>query len=110
MAEAYYGKDAIKKIGRLRELKPEVFKAYGEFDSKVFAEGALSVKTKELIAIACAHNTQCPWCIAAHTKRAKKAGAKDTEIAEAIFVAMSLRAGGAMAHSAVAFEAAEEAV
>ena len=110
MADAYYSKESIKKMGRLRELKPEVFKAFGEFDSKVFAEGALSLKVKELIAIACAHNTQCPWCIAAHTKRAKKAGATDTEIAEAIFVAMALRAGGAMAHSAVAFEAAEEVV
>jgi AhpD family alkylhydroperoxidase len=108
MADAYYSKESIRRMGRLRELKPDVFKAFGDFDQKVFAEGALNTRVKELIAVACAHNTQCPWCIAAHTKRAKKAGATDTEIAEAIFVAMSLRAGGAMAHSAVAFEAAEE--
>jgi AhpD family alkylhydroperoxidase len=110
MSEVYYSKESIKKMGRLRDLKPDLFKAFGEFDSKVFADGVLSVKVKELIAVACAHNTQCPWCIDAHTKRAKKAGASDTEIAEAIFVAMSLRAGGAMAHSSVAFQAAEEPV
>ena len=63
---------------------------------------------KELIAVATAHVTQCPYCIDAHTKRAKKAGATDVEIAETIFIAMALRAGGSWAHGAVAMRALEE--
>jgi alkylhydroperoxidase/carboxymuconolactone decarboxylase family protein len=108
MAECHYKKDSISKLGKLYQLKPEVLQAFMDFDGKVFAEGALSAKDKELIAIACAHITQCPYCIEAHTKKAKKAGAEEAEIAEAIFVAASLRAGGALAHSCIAIEALEE--
>ena len=57
--------------------------------------------------MATAHVTQCPYCIDVHTKRAEKAGASQEEIAEAIFVTMALRAGGAFAHSTVAFSALE---
>ena len=108
MAEYFYHAESGKKLRKLRELKPDLFQAFRDFDEKVFAEGALSTRVKELIAVATAHITQCPYCIDAHTKRAKKAGASDEEVAEAIFVAMALRAGGSFAHSAVAMEALEE--
>jgi AhpD family alkylhydroperoxidase len=108
MAECHYRKDSISKLGKLYQLKPETLQAFMDFDGKVFAEGALSTKVKEIIAVACAHVTQCPYCIDGHTKRAKKAGASDGELAEAIFVAASLRAGGALAHSCIALEALEE--
>jgi alkylhydroperoxidase/carboxymuconolactone decarboxylase family protein len=102
MGDNFYGKKDIEKAAKMFALKPELMKAFLDFDGKVFAEGSLSVKTKELIAVACAHITQCPYCIEGHTKRAKKAGAGDEEIAEAIFVAVAMRAGGSMAHSCIA--------
>src|SRR5438552_9701725 len=107
MSENFYHPDDMKRLRKLRDLKPDLFKSFVEFDSKVFEEGALSVKTKELIAVATAHITQCPYCIDTHTKRAKAAGATDEEVAESIFVAMALRAGGSFAHSSVAMEALE---
>ena len=108
MAESFYHPDDMKRLRKLRELKPDLFKAFVEFDTKVFEAGALSVKTKELIAVATAHITQCAYCIDAHTKRAKKAGATDVEVAETVFVAMALRAGGSWAHSNIAMHALEE--
>jgi len=108
MADCFYHPDDMKRLRKLRELKPDLFKAFVEFDTKVFEEGALSVKTKELIAVATAHITQCPYCIDAHTRRARKAGATDAEVAETIFVAMALRAGGSWAHSTIALRALEE--
>ena len=105
----FYESESIKKLRKLRELKPDLFKAFLDFDTKVFEEGALDVKTKELIAVAAAHITQCPYCIDAHTQRAKKAGASDAQIAESIFVAMALRAGGSWAHSCIAMETMERA-
>jgi alkylhydroperoxidase/carboxymuconolactone decarboxylase family protein len=108
MEECFYTKKGIEKAARMFTLKPEIMKAFLDFDGKVFAEGSLSAKNKELIAIACAHVTQCPYCIQGHTKRAKKAGASDEEIAEAIFVAAAMRAGGAMAHSCIAMGTLEE--
>ncbi|HEY2988068.1 MAG TPA: carboxymuconolactone decarboxylase family protein [Candidatus Binatia bacterium] len=108
MAEHYYHAESSKQLRKLRQLKPDLFSSFLDFDKKVFDAGALDVKTKEIIAVAAAHITQCPFCIDAHTKRAKKAGASEAEIAEAIFVAMALRAGGSFAHAAIAMEALEE--
>ena len=61
-------------------------------------------KTKELIAVAVAHVTQCPYCIRGHTKRATMKGATAQEIMEAIWVAAEMRAGGAYAHSVIALD------
>jgi AhpD family alkylhydroperoxidase len=94
---------AIHDIGaRRRELAPEIHQAFDEFSARVFAEGALPRKTKQLIAVAVAHVTRCPYCISGHTKLAHRAGASDSEIMEAIRVAAEMRAGGAFAHSTVA--------
>jgi len=108
MGDQFYGKKDIEKAAQMYTLKPEIMKAYLDFDAKVFSEGSLNKKTKELIAVACAHITQCPYCIEGHTKGAKKAGASPEEIAEAIFVSVAMRAGGSMAHSCIAMAALEE--
>ena len=60
------------------------------------------------MAVTAAHVTDCPWCIEEHVKRANKLGATDEEIAEAAFVAMSFRAGGAFAHSCIAMAVSDE--
>jgi AhpD family alkylhydroperoxidase len=75
----------------------------------VFAEGALDRRTKQLIAVAVAHVTQCPYCIQGHTKLAHRKGATDAEIMEAIWVAAEMRAGGAYAHSALALDTMQHA-
>jgi AhpD family alkylhydroperoxidase len=59
---------------------------------------------KQVIAVAVAHVTQCPYCIKGHTKLALRQGASREELMEAIWVAAEMRAGGAYAHSALAIE------
>jgi AhpD family alkylhydroperoxidase len=103
-----FARDTIKSLRKLRLLKPDLFKSFMDFDQAVFKDGALPAKTKELMAVTAAHVTQCMWCIEDHTKRAKKQGASDEEIAEAAFVAMALRAGGAFAHACVSMAVTEE--
>ena len=94
---------ASREIGaHRRSLAPDVHAAFEEFSRRVFAEGALSVKTKQLIAVAVAHVTQCPYCIDGHTQSALRTGATEQELMEAIWVAAEMRAGGAYAHSAIA--------
>ncbi|MDN5842156.1 MAG: carboxymuconolactone decarboxylase family protein [Alcaligenaceae bacterium] len=96
---------ATKEIAKKRaDLAPEPLAAFKAFSRAVFAQGALDVKTKQLIAVAVAHVTQCPYCIKGHTEGASKAGASDAEIMEAIWVAAEMRAGGAYAHSALALQ------
>jgi len=104
----FLGVDAKKQFKRMRELAPEAYRAFLEFDGKVFAEAALPVKTKELIALGIAQVTQCPWCIDAHTVRATKAGASDEEIAETTFVAMAMAAGAAWSHGGLALQCLDE--
>jgi AhpD family alkylhydroperoxidase len=87
-----------------RELAPETEAAFQAFSQKVFAEGALPVKVKQLIAVAVAHVTQCPYCIKGHTKAALRHGASQQELMEGIWVAAEMRAGGAYAHCALALE------
>jgi AhpD family alkylhydroperoxidase len=65
----------------------------------------LSTKTKQLIAVAAAHVTQCPYCIRSHTGAALREGATAEEIMEAIWVATEMRAGAAYAHSVIALDA-----
>ena len=92
-----------------RELAPEIHNAFRAFGQRVFAAGALPEKTKQLIAVAVAHVTQCPYCIKGHTKAALRAGATSRELMEAIWVAAEMRAGGAYAHSVLAIEEMERA-
>jgi AhpD family alkylhydroperoxidase len=88
-----------------RALAPKPLEAFREFSRQVFAAGALDSKTKQLIAVAVAHTTQCPYCIRGHAAAALKAGASEAEIMEAIWVAAEMRAGAAYAHSAIALDA-----
>jgi AhpD family alkylhydroperoxidase len=89
---------------RRTQLAPEISTAFKAFGAAVFADGALPGKTKQLIAVAAAHVTQCPYCIRGHTEAALKAGASGQELMEAIWVAAEMRAGAAYAHSILALE------
>lgn len=100
---------ATKEIAqKRRELAPEILAAFQAFSKSVFADGALPSRTKELIAVAVAHVTQCPYCIRAHTKRARQKGVSEQEIMEAIWVAAEMRAGAATSHAALAIDTINE--
>jgi AhpD family alkylhydroperoxidase len=91
-----------------RDLAPNQQAAFDAFGKAVFADGALPAKVKQIIAVAVAHVTQCPYCIQGHTKAALRAGATPEELMEAIWVAAEMRAGGAYAHSALMISTAAE--
>lgn len=91
----------MKNLSKLKQLDanaPEGMKAFWAFDKAAMAAGAIPVKYKELVAIAVAFTTQCPYCIEIHSGRAREAGASENEIAEAVVVAAALRAGAAITH------------
>jgi AhpD family alkylhydroperoxidase len=87
-----------------KALAPKPAEAFKEFSRSVFAEGAIPAKIKQLIAVAVAHATQCPYCIRSHTSTALKQGATAEEIMEAIWIAVEMRAGAAYAHSSLALD------
>lgn len=93
-----YDMKNLTKMETLRGHAPAAFKAFADFDAAAFRDGAVPLKFKELIAVAVALTTQCPYCIEIHAKKAKAAGCTDAEIVEAALVAAALRAGGAVTH------------
>lgn len=104
MAEMILPKPTRAHAERRRALAPQPEAAFRAFSEAVFADGALDTRTKQLIAVAVAHVTQCPWCIEGHVKAARRKGATPEEIMEAIWVASEMRAGAAFAHSVKAVD------
>src|SRR4051812_22506651 len=94
-----YSKENLAKIKKMDTLAPEVMKAFWAFDKAAVAAGAIPVKYKELIAVAVALTTQCPYCIEIHNNQARRAGATEAELTEAAMVAAALRAGAAVTHA-----------
>ena len=109
MTHPLYPQATRELAERRRALAPAQLAAFEAFSKAAFAEGALSAKMKQIIAVAVAHVTQCPYCIKGHTKAALRAGATEAELMEAIWVAAEMRAGGAYAHAALMLDAAAPA-
>jgi AhpD family alkylhydroperoxidase len=108
MSDSIYPAPTRETVAKRRELTPGIQAAFEAFSAAVFAGGALDEKTKQLIAVAVAHVTQCPYCIKAHTQSAVRHGASPQEVMEAIWVAAEMRAGGAYAHTALSIPAMEK--
>jgi AhpD family alkylhydroperoxidase len=97
----------MKNLGRLKTLDanaPAAMKAFWSFNDAAFAAGALDVRTKQLLALAVALTTQCPYCIELHVKDARAAGATDQMLAEVTTVAAAMRAGAAITHATHLFK------
>jgi AhpD family alkylhydroperoxidase len=94
-----YDVNSIKKLPKLGSKAPEAWQTFVAFDKAALADGVIPKKYKELMAIAVALTTQCPYCIEIHVEAARKAGASEEELAETGFVAAALRAGAAVTHA-----------
>lgn len=103
---AYLDTDDKQYTRVYKEQTPDILTAFNDFNGAVFAgEGReIPLKYRELIAVAVAATTQCVYCIDSHSAAAVKAGATQTELAEAAWVAAALRAGASFAHGRLAFK------
>ncbi|MFG1460508.1 MAG: carboxymuconolactone decarboxylase family protein [Thermoplasmataceae archaeon] len=87
---------------------PDQFRAFGDFNKSVLADGKLSHKTKELIAVALSLASSCEWCITYHAVEARKSGASDEEILESAFIAVLMAGSPALMHMNILKDALEE--
>jgi AhpD family alkylhydroperoxidase len=105
MTAHYHDPADLKRMKEMSALAPAEFKAWLALDQIVAREdSAIPRKFRELIAVAVACTTQCPYCIEVHTKAARTAGATREEIVESSLLAAALRAGGAATHGAMALK------
>jgi len=72
-------------------------------------DGIIPIKYRELMSVAVALTTQCAYCIESHVQNAVQAGATREEIAETVFIASAIRAGGAVGNGLMAMRLFEEA-
>jgi AhpD family alkylhydroperoxidase len=86
-------KGLTKPGARLRKNVPAVYDAYGAMSEAVLADGALSAKVKELVALAIAATRECDGCISAHARGAARQGATEAEVAEAMGVVIMMNGG-----------------
>ena len=101
----YHDPEDLKMLREMKTLAPEEFKAWVGLDSIVGKEDSkIPRKYRELMAIAIACTTQCPYCLDVHTRNAKKAGATREEVVEATLIAAALRAGAGATHGAMALK------
>jgi AhpD family alkylhydroperoxidase len=98
-----YDMKNLNKLKTIEASAPDAIKAFWAFDKAAMAAGAIPAKYKELMALAVAFTTQCPYCIEVHAKKAREAGGSDQEIAEVVAIAAALRAGAAITHGTHAF-------
>lgn len=110
MPDHYHDPADLRLLKEMGKLAPTEFNAWLTLDKICQREdGAIPRKYRELMAIAVACTTQCPYCIEVHTKAAKAAGASREELVETAFLAAALRAGGAATHGAMALKFYDQA-
>lgn len=93
-----YDANNLAKLPHMRSLDPTAMHAFEAFDRAAMAPGAIPRRYKELIALAVALTTQCPYSLEVHRTNALNAGVSEAEIAEVIFLAAAMRATAAIAH------------
>ena len=104
MSEHYHDAEDMKLLREMRKLAPAEYEAWINLDKITGRDGAIPRKYRELLAIAVACTTQCPYCIEAHARGAKAAGATREEVVEASLVAAALRAGAGATHGTMALK------
>lgn len=96
--ETYYSKQHLAEFPKISEGSPELGKKFFDYYSAVFADGALTMREKSLIALAVAHAVQCPYCIDAYTQDCQQKGADFEQMTEALHVAVAIRGGASLVH------------
>lgn len=105
----YYKAEHLPKFASIAEGNQELARKFFDYYGDVFADGALSVREKALIALAVAHAVQCPYCIDAYTTESLKNGADLEQMTEALHVAVAIRGGASLVHGVQMLEHADKA-
>ncbi|MFO1424055.1 MAG: carboxymuconolactone decarboxylase family protein [Candidatus Competibacteraceae bacterium] len=93
---------------KLLDQGSKVYQAFLQMEGAAFADGALTRKTKELIAIGISVRIDCESCMQWHIEQAAKAGANWREILEAVEVGIEMGGGPATVSARFALTVMEE--
>jgi 4-carboxymuconolactone decarboxylase len=96
--DSYFKPEHLAKFGEIAEGNADLAKKFFDYYGSVFADGALTVREKALIALAVSHAVQCPYCIDAYSSECLKQGSDLEEMTEAVHVATAIRGGASLVH------------
>lgn len=91
----------------LRKFQPDAMQGFGQLAKASMAEGALSTKHKELMALAIGITQRCSGCIAFHVKALHKLGCTRAELDEMLTVCVYMGGGPALMYAAETVKAWE---
>jgi AhpD family alkylhydroperoxidase len=97
--------DINEQLGGFRKAQPEAMRGFGQLAQAAMAEGAISAKHKELIALAIGVTQRCSGCIGFHVKALIKLGASRAELEEMLSVCVYMGGGPALMYAAEALKA-----
>jgi AhpD family alkylhydroperoxidase len=97
--------DIEAKIGSFSKEVPETVKGFGIMGKAAKTNGALSEKTKEIMALGIAIATRCDSCIGFHVRALVRLGITREELCEALAMATYMGGGPSYAYSAKALKA-----
>ena len=95
---SYYHEDDLPRFGDMGKNALPLWEKFQAWYGAVFAEGALSEREKNLIALAVSHVVQCPYCIDAYTQACLEKGSNLEQMTEAVHVASAIRGGASLVH------------
>ncbi len=95
----YFDPEDLKKFGDITEFQEKMGQKFFTWYNEVFKEGALTVREKNLIALAVAHVVQCPYCIDAYTTASMQSGCDEEQMMEAVHVGAAIKGGATLAFS-----------
>lgn len=101
-------KNINTQLAKMRKEMPEVMAGFSALSQAATKEGALSKKTKELIAMALAVANHCPGCIGFHSQALVKLNTSREELLETLSMAVYMGGGPSLMYAAEALEAFEE--
>ena len=96
------------QLGPLRKSQPEAMAGFSQLAKASMAEGAVSAKNKELIALAIGITQHCSGCIGFHVKALLKLGCTRQELEEMLAVCVYMGGGPALMYAAEAITAWEK--
>lgn len=98
-------KNINENLAPLRKAQPEAMQAFGTLARSAMAEGAVSAKHKELMALAIGITQHCSGCIGFHVKALQRLQCTRAELEEMLSVCVYMGGGPALMYTAEAIKA-----
>jgi AhpD family alkylhydroperoxidase len=94
-----------QSMATLRKAQPDAMQGFGQLAKAAMAEGTVSAKHKELIALAIGITQHCSGCVGFHVKALRRLGCTREELEEMLTICVYMGGGPALMYASEAIAA-----